>query len=72
MTVRELFEEVLQVPQHGGDGVPGQSLLQVWTPQGVQDHPTEGTNITPSPYQTQRDNFRFDTIEQDYHTQPPH
>lgn len=28
--------------------------------------------LPPSPYQTQWDNFRFDTIEQDYHTQPPH
>lgn len=80
MTVRELFEEVLQVPQHRGDGVPGQSLLQVWTPQGVQNYPTEGTNPhslhtnthtnkydTPPPHTHSTD--KYDTIQQDYPTQ---
>lgn len=81
MTVRELFEEVLQVPQHRGDGVPGQSLLQVWTPQGVQNYPTEGTNPpslhtnthtnkydTPPPPHTHSTD-KYDTIQQNYPTE---
>ena len=36
--VRELPEEVLPLPQHGGADVPGARLLQVWQAARVQEH----------------------------------